>query len=77
LFKILVSSEDIKLKYAKELKEESIQKIEDILSNDDTMSDLLNNFKNKIESINEINTNNVDEIIINCSELMDSLEKNI
>lgn len=73
LFKVLISSDDIKIKYANDLKKESLSLIEDIILEEG--ESFLENFKNKLESIEEINSKNVDEIIINCAEINDILNK--
>ena len=75
IFKILVSSDDVKIKYAKDLKNESMSLVNDIILGESEV--FLENFKSKLESIKDINSENVDEIIINCSELNESLLKNI
>tara|TARA_R110001606_G_scaffold236471_1_gene384509 strand:- start:288 stop:1100 length:813 start_codon:yes stop_codon:yes gene_type:complete len=72
-FKVLVSSDDVKIKYAKELKEESMSLVENAIIEEG--EEFLSNFKSKLNSIKNINPENVDEIIINCSELNESLSK--
>tara|TARA_B100000963_G_C22628077_1_gene673411 strand:- start:2228 stop:3037 length:810 start_codon:yes stop_codon:yes gene_type:complete len=73
VFKILVSSDDVKIKYAKELRESSLSLVKSaILEEGDAF---LNGFEEKLNSINDINPKNVDEIIINCSELHQQLSK--
>ena len=73
LFKILVSSEDIKLNYAQDLKNENLEIINNLLEEETEASTLLEGFKSKLESISDINNNNVNDIIINCSELNKNL----
>ncbi len=73
IFKILTSTDDVKIKYAKDLKEESLSLVEDAMLEEN--ESFLDNFKNKLNSINDINSKNVDEIIINCSELHEQLTK--
>jgi hypothetical protein len=75
LFKILVSSDSIKINYAKDLKNESLEMIQNLLDDDADSGYLLENFKNKLNSIENIDKNNVDEIIINCHELNENLLK--
>ena len=69
LFKVLVSSEDVKINYAKDLKENTLYNINSLLEDESQPESLLENFKAKLNSINSINKNNVEEVIINCSEL--------
>ena len=73
LFKVLISSDDIKIKYANDLKSESLSLIDGIILEEG--ESFLENFKNKLESIEEINSKNVDEIIINCAEINDILNQ--
>lgn len=69
LFKILTSSEDVKINYAKDLKENTLENIDSLLEEETYPESLLEGFKSKLNSIDSINKNNVEEIIINCSEL--------
>ena len=73
IFKILVSSDEVKIKYAEDLKNESISLVDKAIMQEG--EDFLENFKSKLESIEDINSENVDEIIINCSELNENLVK--
>lgn len=77
LLKILLSPEETKVKYAKALKTESIERINFLLEDETEYSDLLENFKSKLDTIkdNEINNKNVDDIIMNCKELEKSLNQ--
>jgi hypothetical protein len=73
VFKVLVSSDEVKIKYAEDLKSECLSMVEKaIIEEGDSF---LDKFKDKLNSIKDINSNNVDEIIINCSELNESLSK--
>ena len=68
-----MSSDEVKIKYAEDLKNECLSMVEKaIIEEGDSF---LDNFKDKLSSIKDINSNNVDEIIINCSELNESLSK--
>lgn len=69
LFKILVSSDDVKFNYAKDLKENTLHNIESLLEDETHPESLLEGFKSKLNSIDSINKSNVEEVIINCSEL--------
>ena len=73
VFKILTSTDDVKIKYAKELKEESLSLVEEAMLEEE--ESFLDNFKNKLNNISDINSKNVDEIIINCSELNEQLAR--
>jgi hypothetical protein len=73
LFKILISSDDIKIKFANDLKNENLETINNIMEIEEDSIDMLEGFKNKLDSIKDINNKNVDEIIINCSELKEAL----
>lgn len=73
VFKILVSSDEVKIKYAEDLKSECVTLVEEAIIEEG--ESFLGNFKNKLNAIKDINSNNVDEIIINCSELSDNLSK--
>jgi hypothetical protein len=73
VLKVLLSSDDVKINYANDLKNESIEKINFLLEDESEINDLLENFKIKLESIKNINNTNVDDIIINCKELEDTI----
>lgn len=73
LLKILLSSDEIKINYATDLKNESLESINNLLEEEHEASSLLENFKNNLESIENINSNNVDDIIINFTELNKTL----
>jgi hypothetical protein len=75
LLKVLVSSDDVKINFAKDLKNESLEIINNLLEDESESKGLLENFKFRLESIDEVNKLNVDEIIINCSELNENLLK--
>jgi hypothetical protein len=75
LLKVLMSSEDIKVNYAKDLKNESLEMINNLLEEGHDSSYLIENFKIKLNSVDKINNENVDELIINCYELNENLLK--
>jgi hypothetical protein len=74
LVKILTSSEEYKMNYLEDLKEENLTTIESLLatSKDDEMVSSLKKFKSKILSIKP--DSNLDESIINLYELKCNLE---
>lgn len=69
LIKILTSNSDYKINYLKDLKEENLIKIEELLKEapDGDVVESLNKFKYKIQNINE--NENTEESIINLYEL--------
>lgn len=73
LLKVLISSDDIKIKFAEEIKQECIERLDYLLEEESEFSELLENFSNKLKSIENINLQNVEEVIINCHELKESL----
>lgn len=75
-FKILISDNQTKINYLKSLKEENINMINTkILSEKDiTVIEMLNNFKEKLEKLSEIKNESLDEGIISCLELKESLQ---
>jgi hypothetical protein len=75
LLKILISSDDIKINFAEDLKTECIERLDYLLENEDEFSDLLESFSNKLKSIENINLKNVEEVIINCHELKENLNQ--
>jgi hypothetical protein len=75
LLKVLLSPDEIKINYATDLKNESLEIINYLLEDENESKGLLEVFKTKLESINNINSSNVDDIIVNCSELNDQLVK--
>jgi hypothetical protein len=74
LLKILLSSEDKKINYLQDLKNENIAYIEKALSTniEDETASILEGFKSKI---NSMTSDNIDESIIHCYELKDTLEE--
>jgi hypothetical protein len=75
LLKVLLSSEDVKINYANDLKNESLERIEYLLEDESELSDLLEGFKNKLNKLQDVNSKNVDDIIINCKELEKTLSQ--
>lgn len=73
LLKILISSDDIKFNFAEELKAECVERLDYLLEEESEISDLLESFSNKLKSIKNINSKNVEEVIINCHELKENL----
>jgi hypothetical protein len=73
LLKVLISSDDIKINFAEELKTECIERLNYLLEEENEFSDLLENFSNKLKSIEIIDSKNVEEVIINCQELKEHL----
>jgi len=73
LLKVLVSSDDVKINFAEDLKTECIERLDYLLEDESEFSDLLENFSNKLKNIKEINSKNVEEVIINCHELKENL----
>lgn len=75
-FKILISDNDTKLNYLNALKKESIDIINDKLKEEKEpkMISTLNSFKEKIERIKDVRPDKLDESIISCLELKDTLK---
>lgn len=72
LLKVLLSSEDKKTNYLQDIKNENLKLIDELLNEEvsETTKGALNQFKAKLAGIN---TETIDETIINYSELKDSL----
>lgn len=77
VFQVLISDEKAKVSYLTQIKDENIEKLQAMLSEekDPKVIDLLNSFKTKVEGMNNINFVNVDECIISNLELKDTLTK--
>lgn len=75
-FKILVSDNDTKLNYLKSLKEENLNLIDNKLkeTKEPKTLGLLNSFKEKLSKIENVNHLNLDESIISCLELNETLK---
>lgn len=73
---VLMSGENNKIEYFEDIKSESIKIINSLIDGDvDKINhDLLIDFKSKIESMNNIPLNEIDEHILECVELKQSLE---
>jgi hypothetical protein len=73
LLKVLISSDDVKFNFAKDLKSECLERIETLQDEDENLSELLEGFYNKLKNIKTIDSKNVEQVIINCHELKDNL----
>ncbi len=73
LLKVLVSSDDVKINFAEDLKTECVERLDYLLEEENDFSDLLENFSKKLKSIEKIDLKNVEEVIINCHELKENL----
>ena len=75
LLKVLLSPEENKKNHFIDLKQENLSMIDNLLNNDNTISDTLQKFINKINSLNEneISGNELDEAIIHMTELKESI----
>jgi hypothetical protein len=77
LLKMLFSPYENKLKYSETLKEEVLKSTNLILESgiNKEVKETINMFKEKINSLPVINESNIDEIIINCTELLEELKE--
>ena len=74
-FKILISDNNTKVNYLNTLKQESMVAIEDKLKEEKNPKsiELLNSFISKLENIKDVSHHSLDESIISCLELKESL----
>lgn len=73
VFEVLISDEKTKISYLNELKEQNLKTIAQLLETkldlDSESKALLENFKSKLENMNNVNFVNIDEYILNNLEL--------
>ena len=75
-FKILVADNNTKTNYLQALKEENINLINDKLKteSDNKTIEVLNTFKSKLLSLNNVKQDKLDESIVSCLELIEKLK---
>ena len=75
LVKVLISDFSKKSNYLQDIKNENIEKLDKLIneSEDDNDKTLFKSFKNKVELINTENITSIDEAIISCYELRNSI----
>ena len=75
LVKVLISDFSKKSNYLQDIKNENIEKLDKLIneSEDDNDKTLFKSFKNKVELINPENITSIDEAIISCYELRNSI----
>ena len=73
---ILVADNNTKTNYLQALKEENINLINDKLKteSDNKTIDVLNTFKSKLLSLNDVKQDKLDESIMSCLELIEKLK---
>lgn len=74
-FKIMTSDFDTKTNYLHALRQENIEKIDSKIQNekDEKVIDMMNGFRNKLETLQNLNPQRIDEGIIACLELNEAL----